>query len=150
MSNYKGRSCTVRQRAYAMKVFGGQGESKEQMALDSGYSPAVARSVVTHIESLPGFQNAMAELAHESNNLAMEVMHKLKARGFEDFSNKEMIQALTAISNAWQKFTEPVKNSTRPSSGNKLRTVILKQLEVQDASPQKEEKKKEEKPNLDF
>jgi hypothetical protein len=117
------------------------------MALNSGYSPYVATSVVAHIEKTEGFHNAMAKLAHQSNNLAIAVMHELQVRGFDTYTNKEMIQAITAISNAWVKFTAPVRESSRPRTKNKLRDVILNQVENQ-VFVVKE--KKEEKLDLDF
>ena len=145
--NLTKKGSSFKQQAYARRLFGGQGQSKTEMALNSGYSPHVARSVVSHIENSPGFHNAMAQLAYESNNLAMAAMHEFEARGFSDFSNKEMVSALTAIANAWSKFTSPVKDAAKKDSTNKLRTVILKQLEVQEAVLPK---KKEDKIDLDF
>lgn len=123
----------MKQMAYARKVFGGQGHSKKQIALDSGYSAAVANSVKSHIENKPGFNNAMAALAVDSNNLALAAMHEFKARGFEDFSNKDLIGALNAIGGAWAKFNaaaNPKKETDNPNA-NKLRSVILNQIENQ-------------------
>ena len=111
--------------------------SKKQIALDSGYSPAVANSVSSHIENKPGFNNAMSALAIDSNNLALSAMHEFKARGFEDFSNKDLIGALNAIGNAWAKFnTQTPKSDPGDRLGtNKLRTVILQQVENQTILP---------------
>lgn len=126
------------QMAYARRILGGQGSSKKQMALDAGYSPNVARSISTHIESKQGFNNAMTVLAKESNNLALAAMSEFKARGFKDFSNKELVGALNAIGNAWSKFNaEPKEKNTTPS-GNKLRTVVLQQIENQTVNTTKD------------
>jgi len=119
--------------AYAKRVFGGQGDCKKAIALDCGYSPNVANSVSSHIENKPGFNNAMSALAIDSNNLALSAMHEFKSRGFTDFSNKELVAALNAIGSAWAKFNNPISrkpNSDNPHN-NKLRTVILQQVENQ-------------------
>lgn len=122
----------MKQMAYARRIFGGQGKCKKQIALDVGYSPNVANSISSHIENQPGFNNAMAQLAVDSNNLALAAMHEFKARGFEDFSNKDLVGALNAIGNAWSKFnTVTKKDPNAPQSGNRLRTVILQQIENQ-------------------
>ena len=137
----------MKQLAYARKLFGGEGTCKKQIALDCGYSPAVANSIATHIEKTPGFNNAMSALAIESNNLALAAMHEFKARGFEDFSNKELTGALNAIGNAWSKFIK-VNDDLNPNSNdrkstNKLKTVILQQIENQTVNNIGEGKEKE-------
>jgi len=119
----------MKQLAYARKLFGGEGTCKKQIALDVGYSPYVANSVSSHIENKPGFNNAMSALAIDSNNLALSAMHEFKARGFEDFSNKELTGALNAIGNAWSKFNKVPEEMKSKSETNKLRTVILNQIE---------------------
>lgn len=127
----------MRQIAYARRIFGAEGNTKKEIALDVGYSPYVANSIVSHIESKPGFNNAMAALAIDSNNLALSAMHEFKARGFEDFTNKELVGALNAIGNAWSKFNAPLKDNipNLNPKGNKLRTVILQQVENQVINP---------------
>ena len=130
----------MKQMAYAKRILGGQGESKKQIALNSGYSPYVANSVSSHIENKPGFHNAMSALALESNNLALSALHEFKARGFEDFTNKELVGALNAIGSAWSKFNAQPKEND-PLKGNKLRTVVLQQIENQNfnTSPPKKQ-----------
>ena len=132
----KGAS-SLQQMAYAKGTLGaGRGTTKQTLALDCGYSPNVARSAKSHIENTAGFNNAMVKLAVESNNLAMAAMHEFKARGFEDFTNKELIGSLNAIGNAWSKFNAPARDSEpRSKQGNKLRTVILQQVENQTINP---------------
>ena len=123
----------MKQLAYARKLFGAEGVNRKQIALDVGYSSNVSNSIKTHIENKKGFHNAMSALAIDSNNIALSVMHEMKSRGFKDFSNKELTGALNAIGNAWSKFNtvpEQVKDSNR-SDTNKLRTVILQQIENQ-------------------
>lgn len=128
-----GKGSTVRQLAYARRVWGADGVDKQQIALDVGYPPNVARSVVSKIESKKGFQNAIAQLAKESNNLALEVMSELKARGTRDFSNADLVKALSAIAKAWDTFNKPLLQRMSPEDNgkNRLRTVILQSIEKQ-------------------
>jgi hypothetical protein len=125
------KGASMKQMAYARRVFGGQGKCKKQIALDVGYSPNVANSISSHIENKPGFNSAMAALAVDSNNLALAAMHEFKARGFKDFSNKDLVGALNAIGSAWSRFNAPAQNPNGAPSTNRLRTVILNQIENQ-------------------
>lgn len=127
----KKRGSTMKQIAYARRIFGAEGKNKKQIALDVGYSPSVANSIAAHIENKPGFNNAMALLAADSNNLALAAMHEFKARGFADFSNKDLVGALNAIGSAWSRFNAVPKGEGGTPSTNKLRTVILQQIENQ-------------------
>jgi len=131
MVYHRQRESSMKQLAYAKGILGATGINKKQIALDVGYSPAVANSISSHIENKPGFHNAMAALAVDSNNLALAAMHEFKARGFHDFTNKELVGALNAIGNAWSKFNAIPKEKEDNPSGNKLRTVILQQVENQ-------------------
>ena len=122
----------MKQMAYARQLFGADGVSKKQIALNCGYSPYVASSISSHIENKMGFNNAMAKLAVDSNNLALAAMHEFKARGFKDFTNKELVGALNAIGSAWSRFNANNKPEKEKSpESNKLRTVILQQVENQ-------------------
>ena len=124
---------TVRQVAYARRVWSGKGTSKKQIALDVGYSPAVANSAISKIESRPGFNNAMARLATDSGNIALAAMHELKSRGFKDFSNSELISSLNAISGAWDRFNKGLTKALEPEDNgkNRLRTVVLQRINSQ-------------------
>ena len=132
------RGSTMKQMAYAKRLLGAQGTSKKQIALDSGYSPYVANSISSHIENKPGFNYAVAQLAVDSNNLALAAMHEFKARGFHDFSNKDLIGALNAIGSAWSRFNAGPKDKDKTPEGNKLRTVILQQVQNQQMTVTKE------------
>lgn len=135
----------MKQMAYARRLLGAKGTSKKEIALDVGYSPNVANSIASHIENKPGFNNAMAKLAVDSNNLALAAMHEFKARGFKDFSNKDLIGALNAIGSAWSRFNEIPKENKNNGSSNKLKTVILQQIENQTLSTSNGEVKAEPK-----
>ena len=127
----KGKS-SMKQMAYARQLLGAKGKNKKQIALDVGYSPYVANSISSHIENQPGFHNAMTKLAYESNNLALAALHEFKARGFNTFTNNELIGSLNAIAGAWSRFNnQTVKEDGSKLSTNKLRTVILQQVENQ-------------------
>ncbi len=124
----------MKQLAYARRVWGAEGSDKKSIALDVGYSPAVANSVVSKIESRPGFNNAIAKLAADSNNMALTVMSEFKARGLKDFSNKDLVSALNAIAGAWDKFNKGFKESLEPKEDNgknRLRTVVLQNITKQ-------------------
>lgn len=122
---------SLKQMAYARRVFNGQGVNKKQIALDCGYSPNVANSLSSHIENKPGFINAMSRLASESNNMAMSVLEEFKLRGLKDFTNSEMIGALNAIAQAWSKFNPQAREKEQTASTNRLRTIVLQQIENQ-------------------
>jgi len=130
----KGAS-SIQQMAYAKRILGAKGDSKKNIALDVGYSTNVAKSAASHIEKTAGFNNAMAKLAVESNNLALAAMHEFKSRGFKDFSDKNLIGALNAIGSAWSKFNALPKESNPNQPGNKLRTIVLQQIENQTVLP---------------
>jgi len=140
-----GKKSSMKQMAYAKRMLGGQGDSKKQIALNSGYSPQVANSVKSHIEDKAGFNHAMSALALESNNLALSALHEFKARGFKEFTNKELVGALNAIGSAWSKFNAQPKEKDPSASGNKLRTIVLNQIENQtnNEAPKVKEKVKE-------
>ncbi len=130
---------SMKQVAYARRAWGAKQETKKLIALDVGYAPSVANSVVSKIESRPGFNNAMARLAADSGNIALTVMHELKSRGFEDFSNKDLVGALNAIAGAWDRFNKGLIEAEKPADNgkNRLRTVILQNISgnVTNAAP---------------
>lgn len=128
------RKPTPKQRAYAEKVWGGKGQSKMEMALESGYSHNTANNVKEHVESGNGFKVAMAELARKSNNVAMAIMYEFERRGVDTFSDKDLIGAMNAISSAWSRFNAPLINNQGTEKGNRLRTIILQQVESQTIS----------------
>ncbi len=117
---------SVRQIAYAQRLFGGKGISKKQIALDVGYGPLIANSVSTKIENRRGYHNAVAKLAEQSGNLTLKVMEELQARGFDDFSNKELISAVSAMSGAWARFGKGVRDMdpNRDAGKNKLACLV--------------------------
>ncbi|MCJ7435382.1 MAG: hypothetical protein MUO77_18025 [Anaerolineales bacterium] len=129
---------SMRQGAYARRIWGGKDTDKKSIALDVGYSPSVSNTPHSKIEIHKGFNNAMAALAEESNNLALKILYEFKARGVSDFSNKDLIGALNAIGQAWGKFNAgalKLANQDAETLGkNRLRTIILQRVENQTIS----------------
>jgi hypothetical protein len=142
MSGYRKNSSTPKQIAYARRMWGGEMINKKQLALDVGYAPSVAACAGNAVEKSRGFANAMANLAAESNDLALTIMHEFKARGVQSFTNKDLIGSLNAIGNAWGRFNSALtkeRDLTGPNTKlgqNKLRTIILQQVENQTLIPQ--------------
>ncbi len=123
----------MKQIAYARRSWAAAQQSKKQIALDVGYSPNVANSVMSKIESRAGYHNAMARLAADSNHLALSVMHEIKGRGFKDFTNKDLISSLNAIAGAWAHFNKGLRESLEPvdNGKNRLKTIILQNINKQ-------------------
>lgn len=131
MKRAKGGS-TIRQVAYARKLFNGQGKSKKEIALSVGYSPAIANNANAKIEETEGFHNAMAKLAADSNNLVLAVMEEYKARGLKDFSNKDLNGAMNAIAAAWDRIAKQrAPNRNEDPETNPLRKVFMQKVENQ-------------------
>ena len=125
---------TVKQFAYARRIWGAKGTDKKIIALDVGYSQSTASKAVEKIESTKGFNNAMSKLAAESNNMALAVLSEFKARGLKDFSNKDLVGAMNAIGNAWSRFNQvdiEAAKSGGKKEGNKLRAIVIHEAEKQ-------------------
>lgn len=122
------KGSTIKQYAYATRRLNGQGRSKKEIALLSGFSQSVAENAKYKIEETEGYQNAVIELAHKSNNLLLGVMAEFEARGLEDFSNKDLNAALNAISGAWDRI-EKVRapNKMKTPEGNRLRGIFTRE-----------------------
>lgn len=135
------KGSTIKQYAYAVNRLNGNGRSKKEIALKSGFSMAVAENAKYKIEETEGYQNAIIVLAHESNNLLLAAYAEFKARGLEGFSNSELTKALNAISGAWahiEKVRAP--NKLKTPEGNPLRGIFTRTTEtaVIEQVPQKE------------
>lgn len=118
------------------RVFADKKVSKKRTALLVGYTLPVAKTVMSKIESKPGYKNAVSELAKRSNTTALDIMDEFKRRGVQDFSNKELISGLSAITNAWSKFNAAPKphNDRNPeydNGKNRLRTIVLQNVKNQ-------------------
>lgn len=108
-----------------MRRLNGQGDTKKEMALMSGYSQTIAKNPASKIEKSEGYHNAVKELAAKSNNLLLGVMAEFEARGLKNFSNKDLNSALNAISGAWDRIEKTrAPNKLKTPEGNPLRAVF--------------------------
>ncbi len=125
---------TPKQFAFAQRMMGGGGETKREVALLSGYTPSMADNVRAKIENTEGYHNAMAELAHKSNNLMLEALHQFEARGLNGFTNSELIKALNAIGNAWEKIEKQrAPNKIKTPEGNRLHGLFTRKTVTETA-----------------
>lgn len=120
-----------KQYAYAMNKLGGNGRSKKDIALSSGYSLTMAKNAKSKIENTEGFQNAVLALAHDSNNVAMSILAEYKARGLKNFSNKDLNGALNAIGAAWEKFNKQRAPNGSNQPLNPIKQAIFQKIENQ-------------------
>lgn len=131
MKRKKGGS-TIKQMAYATRMFNGQAGSKKEAALLSGFSLAVAENAKYKIESTEGYKNALLNMFTRSNNLLNAAMIEFELRGFSEFSNKDMVSALNAITSAWEKIdAKRAPNKMKTPEGNPLRAVFTRRSETQ-------------------
>jgi len=125
---------TLKQFAFAQKLMNAEGPSKKEMALSVGYSPSVANNTEHNIENTEGYKNAVIELANRSNNMVLAAMAEYEARGFDNFSNKDLNGAMNALAAAWDRINKhraPVKEDP---AGNPLRAIFVKRVETQTVS----------------
>ncbi len=123
---------TPKQWAYATNRLGGKGRSKKEIALLSGFSPAMAENAKYKIEETEGYHNAMFALATESGNLVLAALSEYKRRGLTDFTNNELNGMLNAVTSAWERI-EKKRNpdKLKTEEGNPLRKVVMNRIENQ-------------------
>lgn len=85
--------------------------SKRQVALDAGFSESTAR-VPRSIENKAGFKLAMAQLAGETENVAMKLMFELQARDLSKMNNQDLLRSLDVISRAHERFTSQLTRNS--------------------------------------
>jgi hypothetical protein len=128
------KGSTIKQFAYATRMMNGQAGSKKEAALLSGFSISVAENAKNKIESTDGFKNAVGVLAYRSNNLLVAVMNEFEVRGLSEFSNKDLVGAMNAITSAWAKIDEKrAPNALKTDEGNPLRGVFRRRVETTEA-----------------
>lgn len=93
---------SLRQKKYAYGIMN-ENKSKQQVAIESGFSPSTAR-VPKLIENKLGFKLAVAEMAGELGNTAMKLMFELQARDITKISNQDLISYLDVISKTHERF----------------------------------------------
>lgn len=119
---------TRKQYAYAQNNLSGKGKSKKEIALMSGYSLNAANSVKVKIENTEGYSNAMAALAGETGNFALQVYHALKQKDLSKESVSTLLGAVSTLASAWEKFTPKAKED---EGHNRLKGVILQHVTTQ-------------------
>lgn len=132
------RGSTVKQYAYATRLLSGGASSKREAALLSGYSMTMAKNTKAKIENTEGFNNAIAKLAADSNNLLIGIIAEFKARGLDEFTNKELIAALNAMSNSWEKIDKRNHPEEKPLLENPLRAIFTERTRTVEIGPAKE------------
>ncbi len=93
---------TGRQLRYARGIMN-EDKSKQQIALDAGFSLSTAR-VPKSIENKLGFKLAVAQLAGEMENVTMKLMYELQARDMSQMSNKDLLYSLDVLSKTHERF----------------------------------------------
>lgn len=117
---------TMMQFSYAQKRLNGDGRTKYEMAIASGYAPSVARNAAEKIEETEGYQNAILVLAKGSHELASSILIEYERRGLTEFSNKDLNGALNAISSAWEKFDKKRgEGKMKDPDYNPLRAAVV-------------------------
>lgn len=119
---------TIKVRAYAKRLLGGQGKSKRQIALASGYSPSVANSVKSHIENTGGFNEAMADLAQESGNMVMRIYYALQDKDLAKETVPVLLEAVRTMAGAWETFN---KKPDKPLNESPLRALLAQKVKNQ-------------------
>lgn len=120
---------TPKQYAYAKNTLGGNGRSKKEIALVSGYSKSVAISVSEHIEKTEGFDNAMSALASESGNIMLAIFHRIKHhKNLDDADLPSLLKIVEVMGQAWERFIPKQKDN---DTANKLRSIVLNRIENQ-------------------
>lgn len=142
---------TMRQYAYAShKLAPKKVRTKKEAALLAGYPPSTASTVSSHIEKTEGYANAVAALASETGNVALKVLHTLKYRDLTHESTSTLLEAVTVLASAWDRFTpKPSKDDDEGagSKGNPLRAIFVETIKPRDAeSAPKIEEVKEPNP----
>lgn len=97
---------SIRQRRYAYGIMN-ENKSKQQIALESGFSASTAR-VPQSIENKLGFKLAVAQIAGEMENVAMKLMFELQARDMAKMSNEDLLYSLDVISRTHERFVSEI------------------------------------------
>lgn len=96
--------------------------TRGQAALDAGYSESASR-YPARIEASKGFHLAMATLAIETGNVAMNVLHTLKTRDMSKEHTDTLLHAVNTLSNAFTKFV-PRENNPIDTSLNSIFAIV--------------------------
>ena len=119
------KRATPKQKMYAFGLMN-LNKTKQQIALESGFSASTAR-VPQLIENKVGFKLAMAQLASEAGNVAMQVFYELKTRDLAKEDTKTLLYSVDVLSKAFERFTPKEKtfDSGMSESTIRLREVLI-------------------------
>ncbi len=119
---------TKRQWLYAQNRLNPAFKTKKEALMASGYPLATAQKPA-NVENSEGVMIASAHLAADAGNLALAAMEEFKVRGFDSFSDGDLIKALNAIANAYAKF---LPKEQKPDDGmNVLREILLQRKAIE-------------------
>ncbi len=124
---------TNRQKMYALRTWGGEKKSRREIAKDLGWSNAVADHPKQKIESTKGYKNAMAEIADQSNAVALKVYNELQARDMSKLEYKDLLGSLKVISEAWKIFNMPNEKDQNPLQS---KAILLQHIQNQNINTQ--------------
>lgn len=93
---------SIRQMKYAYGKMN-EHKTKQQIALDAGFSPSTAR-VPNLIENKLGFKLAVAQIAGEMENVVMRLMFELQARDISKIDNKTLLYYLDVLARNYERF----------------------------------------------
>lgn len=97
--------------------------SRKEAMLASGYSESSSEHPA-RVENTDGFKLAMAKQAFEAGNIASGLMNEMQVRGFKEYDNKELFQALDVISKAFERFTPKQDKAQDTGMRNVFANVI--------------------------
>ncbi len=97
---------SIRQQRYAYGLMN-EDKTKQQIALDSGFSPSTAR-VPGSIENKQGFKLAVAQIAGELENTSMKLMFELQARDMSQMDNQTLLYSLDVMSKVHERFASKI------------------------------------------
>ncbi len=91
----------------------------------------IAKNAKTKIETTEGYKNALLALHTRSTNLVNKILVEFELRGFDTFSNKDLISAVNAVVAAWDKIdTKRAPTLMKDPTTNPLRKVFTERVET--------------------
>jgi len=96
---------SIRQLKYARGLM--ECKTKQQNAIDSGYSPSSAR-VPKLIENKAGFKLAVAQLAGEVGDVTGKLMTELQVRDLSKMDNQTLINFLEVSSKTHERLVSKI------------------------------------------
>ena len=114
---------------------------KKELAIKAGYSVSVANTVATHIEKTEGYSNARRDMALKVGEVVTAVVHEIMSnRDMAEIDYKDLLATVKIMSDAMDKIA-PTEQKTlqEQDTGNRLRTIVLQNVETQNITQEKQE-----------